>query len=199
MSTKPFESLHGGCAPLKGVQAYKNGHFDEAIADFQRAKDLDPSLTNARLYLATAYASMYVPGAPSEENLHDSEQAIDEFKGILEKDPNNLSAIDGIGSIFYAVGSTPPFDPEKLGESKSYHKKHIEIQPNDPEPHYWVGVIDWALTYRANMKLRDEYNEGADPRSSNRIPCLPISPRNSNATMATPSPREFRNSRRRLN
>jgi tetratricopeptide (TPR) repeat protein len=145
----------------QGVDAYKQGHFDEAIADFRRAKELDPSLTNAQLYLATAYASQYVPGAPSADNLRHGEQAIDEFKELLEKDPANLSAIDGIGSILYNMGSSP-FDLDKIKESRSYHEKHIEIQPTDPEPHYWVGVIDWAIAFRANRALRDEYNLRAD-------------------------------------
>lgn len=35
-----------------GVQAYKHGQIEEAIDDFQKAKDLDPSLVNAQLYLA---------------------------------------------------------------------------------------------------------------------------------------------------
>ena len=34
----------------KGVQAYKAGQTDLAIEDFKTAKDLDPGLTNARLY-----------------------------------------------------------------------------------------------------------------------------------------------------
>src|SRR5579872_3789000 len=46
----------------KGVQAYKNAKFEEAINRFQNAVALDPSLLNARLYLATAYAQQYVPG-----------------------------------------------------------------------------------------------------------------------------------------
>jgi Tfp pilus assembly protein PilF len=43
-----------------GVQAYKNGQIDEAIDDFQKAKDLDPSLVNAQLYLATAHSAQYI-------------------------------------------------------------------------------------------------------------------------------------------
>jgi len=54
---------------------------------------------NARLYLATAYASQYIPGAPSEQNVRLGTQAVNEFKEVLQIDPNNLSAIDGIGSI----------------------------------------------------------------------------------------------------
>jgi tetratricopeptide (TPR) repeat protein len=144
----------------KGVQAYKDARFDDAIEDFKRAKELDPRLVNAQLFLATAYASQYVPGALAEENVRNGELAAQEFKEILERDPNNLSAIDGIGSILYNMGGTP-FDPKKLIESKSYHEKHIVIAPDDPEPHYWIGVIDWSLCYRANRDLRYEYNQTA--------------------------------------
>jgi tetratricopeptide (TPR) repeat protein len=144
----------------KGVNAYKNAQFDEAIEDFKAAKQYDPTLTNAQLYLATAYASQYIPGAPSSENIKNGEQALAEFKNILDSDPSNVSAIDGIGSILYNMGGTP-FDAQKLEDSKSYHMKHIALRPDDPEPYYWVGVIDWSLAYRANKDMRDAYNKTA--------------------------------------
>jgi tetratricopeptide (TPR) repeat protein len=137
----------------KGVQAYKNSQFDEAIELFKQAKADDPSLLNAQLYLATAYASMYIPGAPSEENVRNGEQAVAEFQEVLRVAPNNLSAIDGIGGILYGM--------KKFDESKQYHKKHIQLKPDDPEPYYWVGVIDWALAYQTNGKLRNDYNANA--------------------------------------
>lgn len=144
----------------KGVQAYRNAQFDVAIEDFKQAKELDPSLTNAQLYLATAYASQYVPGAPSQENINNGNQAVAEFKSILQQDPNNLSAIDGIGSILYNMGSTP-YNEQTVLESKSYHEKHISLAPNDPDPYYWVGVIDWAIAFRANRDMREEYNKNS--------------------------------------
>jgi tetratricopeptide (TPR) repeat protein len=140
-----------------GVQAFRSGEFDQAIEDFRQAKALDPSLLNARLYLATTYASQFIPGAPSEENTRMGEQAIEEFKGVLDVDPKNLSAIDGIGAILYSMAGTP-FDSVKFEESKSYHQKHILIKPDDPEPYYWVGVIDWGLAFHANKSLREEHN-----------------------------------------
>ena len=153
-----------GCSKLKardllnkGVAAYKNGQYDTAIEDFKQAKDLDPGLMNARLYLATAYASQYIPGAPSEQNVRLGTQAVNEFKEVLQVDPNNLSAIDGIGSILFQMAGTP-YDPKKFEESKSYHQKHIELKPNDPEPYYWIGVIDWTLAFRGNGELRAAYN-----------------------------------------
>jgi tetratricopeptide (TPR) repeat protein len=141
----------------KGVAAYKEAQYDRAIEFFKEAKDLDPQLMNARLYLATAYASQYIPGAPSEQNVRLGNQAVNEFKEVLSIDPNNLSAIDGIGSILFQMAGTP-YDPKKFEESKSYHQKHIELKPNDPEPYYWIGVIDWTLAFRANGELRAAYN-----------------------------------------
>ena len=67
------------------MNAYKCAQFDVAIEDFKQAKELDPTLTNAQLYLATAYASQYIPGAPSAENVRNGEQAITEFKEILDQ------------------------------------------------------------------------------------------------------------------
>lgn len=141
----------------KGVQAYKGGQFDLAIEDFKRSKELDPSLLNARLYLATAYSSQYIPGAPSPENVRMGEQAIEEYKEVLQVEPNNLSAIDGIGAILYNMSGTP-FDEKKFSESKQYHMKHIQLKPDDPESYYWIGVIDWSLSFRGNKDMRADWN-----------------------------------------
>src|SRR5271169_575827 len=153
-----------GCSKLrardllnKGVAAFKNAQFDTAVEDFKQAKELDPELINARLYLATAYASQYIPGAPSDENMRHGNEAIAEYREVLEKDANNLSAIDGLASILYQMAGQP-FDPKKFEESKSFHERHIALKPDDPAPYYSIGVIDWALAYRGNTELRSDYN-----------------------------------------
>jgi Tfp pilus assembly protein PilF len=141
----------------KGVQDFKNGQYEEAAGDFLRAKQLDPKLMNARLYLATTYASQYIPGAPSDENSRMGHAATEEFRGALSLDPQNISAIDGLGSLLFQMAGSP-FDPDLLQESKSYHQKHIYLRPDDPEPYYWIGVIDWTLAFRANGLLRTKFN-----------------------------------------
>ena len=143
----------------KGVVAFKAGQSDAAIEDFKRASEYDPNLMTARLYLATAYASLYIPGAPSAENKAHGEQAIKEFQDILTTDPNNLSAIDGIGSLLFQMAGTPPVDEKGFENSKTYHQRHIQINPNDPEPYYWIGVIDWTLAFRGNGEMRLDYNK----------------------------------------
>ena len=153
-----------GCTKLrardqlnKGVANFRDGHYDAAIENFKASKQYDPDLLNARIYLATAYAAQYIPGAPSDENVRVGEQAVAEFQDVLAHDANNLSAVDGLGSILFQMAGTP-FQPERYEESKKYHLKHISLGPNDAEPYYWVGVIDWTLGRRANDELRQAYN-----------------------------------------
>ncbi len=141
----------------KGVAAFKEGQFDKSVEFFKEAKQLDPDLLNARLYLATAYASEYIPGAPSEENKRHGEEAIAEYKSVLEKIPDNLNSIDGLASILYQMAGQP-FDQKKFEESKTYHQKHIALKPLDPGPYYSIGVIDWAIAYRGNTEMRADYN-----------------------------------------
>ena len=172
-----------GCSKLKardllnkGVAAFKNGQSDSAIEDFKSATELDPDLLVARLYLATAYASLYIPGAPSQENLARGNQAIAEFKKVLELDPKNLAAIDGVGSILYQMAGTP-FELSKFEESKKYHQLHIDIKPSDPEPYYWIGVINWVLSNRTNLELRAAYNKDHINKQVKETEALPAAVR----------------------
>lgn len=168
-----------GCQKLKardmlnkGVQSYKAQQYEDAVEKFKSAKDLDPTLLNARLYLATAYSNLYVDGSPTPENVNRGTQAIAEFKDVLQTDSRNLAAIDGLGSIVYRMGGSP-YDPKKLEESRGYHLEHIKISPSEPEPYYWVGVIDWLIAYRGNKALRADFNANARKQLQENQPLPP--------------------------
>jgi tetratricopeptide (TPR) repeat protein len=81
------------------------------------------------------------------------EAAVKQFQEVLSTDADNISAIDGIGSILFNMAGTP-YSRERFDQSKTYHMKHISLKPEDPEPYYWVGVIDWTLSYRSNLETR---------------------------------------------
>src|SRR5271157_2555358 len=72
----------------KGVESYKNSHYEQAIDHFQQAVRLDPSLINARMYLATAYVSQYIPGVDSPDNLATAQQAIDQYTKVIDANPS---------------------------------------------------------------------------------------------------------------
>jgi tetratricopeptide (TPR) repeat protein len=129
----------------KGVAAYKNAKYEEAIGHFQKAVQLDPTLPMAKLYLATAYAQQVVPDLETKENLQSAQMAIDGFKDVLAKDPRDLTALKGIASLY--------FNTKKYDDARDWQKKVIAIDPNDPEAYYSIGVIDWRLAYRNAVKL----------------------------------------------
>src|SRR5438094_7041916 len=87
----------------KGVQSYKNAKYEEAISHFQQAVSLDPGLVNARLYLATALAQQVIQGVTTPENIQSAEQAIDQYKQVLERDPKNINSVKGIAYLYLQI------------------------------------------------------------------------------------------------
>ncbi|HEY1270904.1 MAG TPA: tetratricopeptide repeat protein [Terriglobales bacterium] len=145
--------LGTGCSKLrardqlnKGVQAYKNAKYEQAIDHFQQAVAFDPSLINARLYLATAFAQQYIPGADTPDNNRMAEQAIDQYKQVLGVDPKNINSIKGIAYLYLQM--------KKFDLAKEFYKKASSADPNDPEPYYSVAVIDWTQTYQPRQEER---------------------------------------------
>jgi tetratricopeptide (TPR) repeat protein len=142
-----------GCSKLrardqlnKGVQSYKKAKYEDAIEHFKQAVDLDPTLINARLYLATAFAQQYIPGADAPDNNKFAEQAIDQYKAVLNADPKNVNSVKGIAYLYLQM--------KQFDKAKEFYRKATELDPNDPEPYYSVAVIDWTQTYQPRMEER---------------------------------------------
>ena len=133
----------------KGVEAYKNSHYEQAIDHFQQAVQLDPSLTNARMYLATAFVSQYIPGVDSPDNLRTAQQAIDEYQKVIDSNPAREQKVNSAKGIAYLYLNMKKFD-----EAKKYYRMASDVDPNDPEPYYSVGVIDWTACYQPRMEER---------------------------------------------
>ena len=152
-----------------GVQAYKDAKHEEAIAHFKQAVTLDPNLLTARLYLATAYAQQYIPGADTEENNQMGRQAIDEFEEVLTLHPTHEQEVNSLKSLAYLY-----FNMKKFDAAKEYQKKVVEIDPNDPETYYTIGVIDWTQTYQPRMEERAKLNLKPDAPLINTDVCWKI-------------------------
>lgn len=155
----------------KGVGAFRNAQFQQAIDYFQRSVSLDPSFLNARLYLASAYHQLYIPGGESAENVKVGEQAISSFEEVLKMDPSNTTSVASIALIYYQM--------KKFDKAKEYQRRRMELEPNNAEPYYWVGVIDWAVCFPKRMGLRKELNLFApkDPTKPDILPPLPAKDR----------------------
>jgi TonB family protein len=155
----------------KGVQEYKSARYQDASASFQRAVDLDPNNVTARLYLATAWMSQYIPGATSPDNTDIARKAEAEFNRVLQIEPANTTALTSMASFFYQQAQGMP-DLEqklrKLDEAAVWYEKLIAADPQNKEAYYSLGVIDWVKWYPAWMRVRADL--GMRPEQPGPLP-----------------------------
>jgi len=144
-----------GCTKLKardelnkGVQAFRNGTYPQAVEHFKTAIQLDPEFSVAREYLAMAYFMQYVPGAESPENNRMAQAAYEGFMDVLQRDPNNKVAMASLAQLF--------FNQKKLDEAEQWYRKLIAIDPQNKTAYYTLGVIAWTKTYTPRMEKRAE-------------------------------------------
>jgi tetratricopeptide (TPR) repeat protein len=43
---------------------------------------------------------------------------------------------------------------KKFEDAKTFYRKALDIDPNDPEPYYSIAVIDWTQSYQPRMEER---------------------------------------------
>ena len=142
-----------GCAKLKardelnkGVRSFKAANMDKAIEHFKNALQNDPTLTVAQLYLATAVASQFIPGAMSEKNIEVAHLAIAEFEKVLEVEPDNTNALRNIASIYFNI--------LEMDKAKETRRRLIEIDAENPEHYYSIGVINWTVAFGRRKAVR---------------------------------------------
>ena len=137
----------------KGVRAFRDAHYDNAVKYFQQAVQLDPDLTTAEIYLATAYSQQFVPGGRGEDNDKYAQMAIQTFENVLKRDPNNVNAIAGLASMYQNLGQS---DTKQLQKSHDYYTKYAQLDSNNPIPFYAIGSLDWLIVYDKNNPPAEE-------------------------------------------
>ena len=124
-----------------GVQAFRQANYEEAVGHFEQAVALDPQSVTAHLYLATAYAQMFVPGVDTPENVVWATKALNEYREVLRLKPSDMISLKGIGFLELQL--------KNFDQAKESYQRAIAADPNDPELFYSAGVIDWSMAYRA--------------------------------------------------
>lgn len=156
--------LIAGCNQLKardqlnkGVEAFKTTHYEQAVDHFQQAVQLDPTLTTARLYLATAYSQQVIPNLQTPENLKNANMAIQSFQYVLDKDAKNVNALKGIASLY--------LNTQQFEKAKEYQHKVLDVDPSDAAAEYTIGVIDWTQAYKNAIPVRQSLglHDNGDP------------------------------------
>lgn len=147
----PLQSAFGQAADARaeidaGVTAYKSAQYQDATKHFKNAATLDPQNVDAHRYLAISYAQQYIPGVATPENDNYAQQAINEYSIVLELDPSSMNSVKGIAYL--------EFERKHFDKAKEYYRKAIDLDANDAETYYSLGVLDWTAAYGERMKLR---------------------------------------------
>ena len=143
-----------GCNKLKardninsGTAAFKAGRFPEAADHFKTAVELDPSIPNIRIYLATAYIQQYIPGTETPENKKYADAAMAELNKQLEIEPKNPLATAYMANLYYQMKDFP--------KAEEWNRKVVEIDPKDKGALYTLGVIPWTEFVIADREVRN--------------------------------------------
>ena len=124
----------------KGVKAFTEMKYDAAAQYFEQTLELDPDFETARMYLATAYTSQFVPGSSDPKSEKMAQMGIETFKQVVERSKDTASstytnAMLSIASLYYQL--------KKYDESKTWCNKTLQVNPQNAEAYYRIAVIDF--------------------------------------------------------
>jgi TolB-like protein/Tfp pilus assembly protein PilF len=171
VSRRTLRNPEAYTAFLQGIDANERGGQqaqEQALSDFQRALDLDPSFADAASALAATYTSLgnfgFMPPAAAYE------KARSNAKLALELDPNQSDAHTVMSRIhveydwdwpaaelefklakavaFKGLGSTQGDWPElaltlgRWDEALKIMNASVATDPLDPQGYYWLGFVE---------------------------------------------------------
>jgi tetratricopeptide (TPR) repeat protein len=120
----------------KGVGQFSKQKYDAAAQYFQKSLELDPSFEIARMYLATAYMSQFIPGSNDPNNIQIAERAISTFKEVVaNSEEPNINAMLSIVGMYSNLKRYP--------ESKEWCDRVLKVDPGNAEAYYRVAVMDY--------------------------------------------------------
>jgi tetratricopeptide (TPR) repeat protein len=98
--------------------------------------------------------------------LQNANGAIEQYKSVLANDPKNVNSMKGIAGLSLQM--------KKFDDAKSYYRKAIDLDPNDPEAYYSIGVIDWTQAYQPRMEARAKLGLRPDEALKDKKVCAKL-------------------------
>lgn len=139
-----------------GVEAFRQAHYDDAIAHFEQAVAFDPDLVVARMYLAATYLQVFEPGVDTPENVILATKALDQYSEVLRSNPSDVESLKGMAYLKLQLNN---FD-----EAREIYAKAIALAPADPELLYAAAVANWSIAdsaiaaEKAKLDAESEYS-----------------------------------------
>jgi tetratricopeptide (TPR) repeat protein len=158
----------------KGNEYYKAKKYDEAIKHYKLALKHDKDFDLVHLNLGLSYMALYQPGSTHPKDVEYADQAIKEFRAYLQKHPDDPKVNEYLITMFLNAERTDdaiayfedflkkhPQDTAtmqklafiyaksgKFDEALKWYKRRTEVEPNNAEAYYVIGVICWEKAYK---------------------------------------------------
>jgi tetratricopeptide (TPR) repeat protein len=158
----------------KGNEFLKAAQYQSALAAYDEALRLDPGETKLHKHIGISYMGMYLPGSKHPKDLEFAQKAIDNLKQyaaaypddtksleylismylnteryddaiafyqneLLKRNPGDGKAMQSLARLYFKKGD---FD-----NGVAWLKKQLEIEGNNPEVYYLIGVQAWDRSY----------------------------------------------------
>jgi tetratricopeptide (TPR) repeat protein len=114
-------------------KAYKDEKYKEAIALYKRAVELDPSMAEARFYLANSHQALYRPGKSSPENSEHLSEALAQYLEALRINKGDNERLSRVRSnTLVALVQIYSEEPNKnYNEAQKYATDLVKDHPDD--------------------------------------------------------------------
>jgi len=177
------DRLRANFAAKQGNDFYKAQDFLKAVQWYRYAVYLNPDLPIAYHNAGLAYLALYRPGSRHPKDLVYAQSAIDNLKRFLKFDPTNGDAKNQLLTVFLSAeryDDAAVFfenevkqrgdDPEEVARlaqilgmihskkgdfeaSLEWYKKRADIEKDNAEALYTIGVLCWEKVYRQGTTL----------------------------------------------
>jgi tetratricopeptide (TPR) repeat protein len=155
-------------AMAAGEKALAAGQQEQALAEFERARHIDPSdlrvLTDERRARALNSVLPRLAAARNAETAHNYVRAMQEYSHVLSLDPGNPGAQEGLARSAAAAGSErfakaigrgfTALAAGRLGEAKMAFEKARALRPGATEPVEGLRRVAADFTSRGFSALR---------------------------------------------
>jgi tetratricopeptide (TPR) repeat protein len=143
------------------ARAYRDGQFEEAERHAKRALYLDPSSKTAAIFIARIIHQQYKPGVDTPENVAKAQEAIEAYKHILEKDPNDEEAYKAISVLYSAIKDDAKLRAWILARATDSNMSNEKRA----EAYAILAGKDWDCSYKITdlPGVKVTTNEGGQP------------------------------------
>lgn len=157
----------------EGNEAFNNQKFEQAVEAYKKVIEMDPAYPDAHMNLGLAYLTLYQPGSTHPKDIQYARGAIEAFEDYLLLDPLNedvrnyliqmcqqsnnedmaiqyfedehrrhpddVQTIALIGKLYSKLGD--------IDTALKWMQKRVDLEPDNPEAYYTIGVTCWARSY----------------------------------------------------